>query len=635
MKSHIGDNRESFDKTRFPRQANVLNTVMDNITHGMVVVGPDYRMLAFNRHFEEMFQLPPGAVEVGVDFRNVLRTWAEVTGQDQKMLDRAIFQLDEPATYQVEFPQFINGELRWCLLTHNPLYRKGFVRTFTDITDRKQAENELRESELRFRTLAEATFEGICVSHKGQIDDCNDQFGMILGYGRSELVGLNIADLIPPEMRQAVMLNIIAMQDSHLEHEMVRKDGTICFVEARGKNIAFESQQVRITSIRDITERKHLEEQLRQSQKIEAIGTLAGGIAHDFNNLLQGVFGYISIAKLNASNDNSIAALEQAEKALLMSANLTTQLLTFSRGGSPVKKNISLRSVIENSVRFALSGSCADYGIKLDEELWQVEADEGQIGQVIQNIVLNADQAMPMGGTILIEAKNVQALKNGLPHLPEEGKFVEISIRDNGTGISDEYLPKIFDPYFTTKAKGSGLGLATCYSIIKNHGGVIHVSSKVGSGAIFDVYLPAIRAEKAVPQPPKLSQFVRKGKILLMDDEEMVRGIAGKMIEVIGHEVEFAEHGEAAIGKYEAAMESGKPFDIVILDLTIRGGIGGRETIARLLAVNPDIRAIVSSGYSEDAIMSDYLGYGFSARLTKPYMLEELSDVLNNLLANQ
>ncbi|MGD0283366.1 MAG: response regulator, partial [Dissulfurispiraceae bacterium] len=199
-------------------------------------------------------------------------------------------------------------------------------------------------------------------------------------------------------------------------------------------------------------------------------------------------------------------------------------------------------------------------------------------------------------------------------------------------GISEEYLSKIFDPYFTTKAKGSGLGLATCYSIIKNHGGVIHVSSKVGMGTTFYVYLPAIEVEREAPKPPELATFVRKGKILVMDDDEMIRNIAGDMMKALGHDVEFAENGEEATRKYKAAMESGKPFDIVILDLTIRGGMGGKETIERLIAVNPDIKAIVSSGFSGDSVISDYRKYGFNARLTKPYKLEELENTLNNLL---
>ncbi len=523
--------------------------------------------------------------------------------------------------------------------------REYMVAVVRDITERKRAEEKLRESEslLRESQIIAGLGSYIMDIPTGlwkSSDVLDKLFGIDEAYERSVECW---AALVHPDDR-TMMLDYFRNEVLGLgktfdkEYRIIRYDDkTERWVHGTGK-LEFDVQGRPLKmhgTIQDITERKQLEEQLRQSQKLDAIGTLAGGIAHDFNNLLQGVFGYISIARRNAdSKEKSIAALDQAEKALHMSVNLTSQLLTFSKGGKPVKKKIPLKPVIANSVRFALSGSRTDYRMKLDTDLWHVEADEGQIGQVIQNIVLNADQAMPMGGTIVISAKNLNASKKGIPQLQKAGRYVEISVQDNGIGISDEYLTKIFDPYFTTKAKGSGLGLATCYSIVRNHGGVIHVSSKVGRGTTFYVYLPAVSEEvKEALQAPELSPFVRKGKILLMDDEELIRDIAGDMIKALDHEVEFAEHGEEAVGKYKAAVESGNPFDVVILDLTIRGGMGGRETIERLLAVNPGIKAIVSSGYSDDAVVSDYRNYGFSARLTKPYKLQELSDTLNNLLS--
>jgi PAS domain S-box-containing protein len=513
-----------------------------------------------------------------------------------------------------------------------------------DITEGKRAEIKIMESEKLIRNILDSVDEGfIVVDRDFRILLVNKAYCSQVGGRVDDVVGRHCYEVSHKSLRPcfeegedcAVRHVFETGEPYSTTHRHSDAKGDLLYVETKAFPIRDSSGNIIsvIETVQNITEKYLLEEERLRTQKLEAIGTLAGGIAHDFNNLLQGVFGYISMAKVTLEQkEKSLAMLEQAEKALHMSVNLTTQLLTFSKGGKPVKKKIPLQPVIENSAKFALSGSSADYRVELDTALWHVEADEGQIGQVIQNIVLNADQSMPLGGTIVIAAKNAQGSKKGMPQLPDEGKYIEISIKDNGVGISETYLSKIFDPYFTTKAKGSGLGLATCYSIIKNHGGIINVSSKMGEGTTFFIYLPAIEAEKEMPKPTELTHFVRKGKILVMDDEEMVRNIAGDMIEALGHNAELTEHGEETIEKYKAAMESGHPFDIVILDLTIRGGMGGRETMERLIAVDPKIRAIVSSGFSDDSAVSNYHDYGFSARLTKPYKLEELGDTLNNLL---
>jgi two-component system cell cycle sensor histidine kinase/response regulator CckA len=390
-----------------------------------------------------------------------------------------------------------------------------------------------------------------------------------------------------------------------------------------------------IETVNNITERHLLEEERLKTQKLESIGTLAGGIAHDFNNLLQGVFGYISMVKMYLDQkEKALDMLGEAEKALRMSISLTSQLLTFSKGGKPVKKKIALGPVVENAAKFALSGSRIDYEIKVEEKLWLAEADEGQIGQVIQNIVLNAEQAMPMGGTILVRAKNVRAPLTGLPSHHTDEKFVEISVTDTGMGMPEQHLRRIFDPYFTTKDRGSGLGLATAYSIIRNHGGLIDVHSKLGEGATFFVYIPAIEAEEEkVGTVPEMTTTSRKGRILVMDDEEVVRHIAGFMITSLGHEVEFAENGEEAVARYRSALQSGRPYDVVILDLTIRGGKGGEEALRDLMQADPAVKAVVSSGYSDISPISEYEAHGFSACLKKPYETEELEKTLRNLLA--
>ena len=383
----------------------------------------------------------------------------------------------------------------------------------------------------------------------------------------------------------------------------------------------------------DITEKRLLEEERLKTQKLESIGTLAGGIAHDFNNLLQGVFGFISMAKLTFDQkEKSLAMLARAENALHQSVNLTSQLLTFSKGGKPVKKVLDLRPVIENSVAFALSGSRITHEVVIDKDLRTVEADEGQLGQVIQNIVLNADQAMPLGGMIRVTARN-RAAAAVVPRVDLQGDLVEIAVRDQGTGVPAEYLTRIFDPYFTTKEKGSGLGLATAYSIIKNHGGLVRVQSEVGKGTAFFIYLPASGAAVEESKSAAIPAATRKARILVMDDEEMIRAVAGELLAAIGHDVVVAESGAAALEAYQAARDAGTPFDVVILDLTIRGGMGGIETLRKLAEIDPDVRAVVSSGYSDDAALSDYREQGFRAFLKKPYNIEDLQSTLNALLA--
>ncbi len=522
-----------------------------------------------------------------------------------------------------------------------PVVHAGTVQ---DITEQKKAEEKLRQSEEFIRNILDTVDEGFIVvdhdyriltANKAYCDQAGESYGTVIGRHCYEISHKSQRPCFEEREECAVRNVFMTGEPWTSVHRHTDAEGTILHVETKAFPVKDGTGAVTsvIETVNNVTERHLLEEERLKTQKLEAIGTLAGGIAHDFNNLLQGVFGYISMARITFDQkDRSLAMLTQAEQALQMSVNLTKQLLTFSKGGKPVKTKVSLRSVIDNSVKFALSGSRVDYRIVFDQNLRTVEADEGQIGQVIQNVVLNADQAMPQGGTIVITAKNVQAPDPLLPHLLKKGNYVEISIQDNGIGIPAPDMHKIFDPYFTTKQKGSGLGLATSYSIIKNHGGLIDVVSRTGTGTICFIYLPATDAGIEVQKNPSVSPAVRQGKILVMDDEEVVRNIVGEMLKALGHAVEFAEHGDAAIEKYQAAREAGNPFDIVILDLTVRGGLGGKETNNRLLAIDPGARVIVSSGYSDDAVMADHRAHGFAACLRKPYQLDELVSTLNALL---
>jgi two-component system cell cycle sensor histidine kinase/response regulator CckA len=517
------------------------------------------------------------------------------------------------------------------------------ITAIHDITDHKRMEEELREQEIKYRSLFESAKDGIFTLDDTGFTDCNQMGAEMYGLTKEDLIGRSPVDFSPERQPDGRLSSDAADEKIRaalngipqvFEWQSLRADGRPFHVEITLSHLEMGGKTCVQAIVRDISERKRFEQEHHKAQKLEAIGTLAGGIAHDFNNLLQGVFGYISLAKLKKDDpEKSMAALDEAEKALHMSVKLTNQLLTFSKGGKPVKKNIDLLPLLVSAAKFALSGSRTDYRIAADDGLWHIEADEGQISQVIQNIVLNADQAMPHRGRVDITARNVQLPAPDAPPELAEGRYVSISIRDTGVGISRKYLANIFDPYFTTKEKGSGLGLATAYSIIRNHNGMIDVKSQTGQGTTFTLYLPATASvgqeERAASVPAAPG---RTGRVLVMDDEPVILDVAGELLKALGHRAEFASDGTETIAKYREAQRSGSPFDIVILDLTIRGGMGGVETAKKLMELDPGVKAIVSSGYSDDASIAGYQKQGFKAVLKKPYHVDELRDVLNGLL---
>jgi two-component system cell cycle sensor histidine kinase/response regulator CckA len=387
--------------------------------------------------------------------------------------------------------------------------------------------------------------------------------------------------------------------------------------------------------INEMAERKRAEAELLRSQKLESVGMLAGGIAHDFNNILTGILGNISLAKMFANpEDRLFERLVGAEKASLRARDLTQQLLTFSKGGAPIVKTASVATLLEDSTNFALSGSNILCEFSIPQDLWPADIDEGQINQVINNLVINAVQAMPEGGKLEVRAENVTLGADRTEQsLPLQGdKYVKISIQDQGVGIPEAYIHKIFDPYYTTKKKASGLGLAISYSIIKKHLGYITAESELGLGTTFHIFLPA--SEKEVPAEKKAAEIPLAGnqRVLVMDDEEMVRDVAGTMLEHIGYEVEVTRNGAEAIASYKQAKGSHAPFAAVILDLTIPGGMGGKEAIKELIELDPDAKVIVSSGYSTDPVMSKYTEYGFKGVVAKPYEIEQLRQTLNKVI---
>ncbi len=381
-------------------------------------------------------------------------------------------------------------------------------------------------------------------------------------------------------------------------------------------------------------------EQFYQAQKMESIGILAGGIAHDFNNLLATIVGNISLAKMMSQNDDKMLhILSRAENVSLRAKDLTQQLLTFSKGGAPVKKSVSISKIIRDSVNLALRGSNVSCKFSLPDNIWSVEADEAQLIQAINNLIINADQAMPKGGLIEVSVENVKINPEaGLPI--ESGNYVKITIQDQGVGISEENLAKIYDPFFSTKSNGTGLGLTIVYSIVKKHNGHIKVDSKIGTGTTFQIYLPTINkqilSKKVIKEKPKeeLPKPVQtdNNKILIMDDESNVLETLEAILSHFGFEATCAKDGAEALKLYQAARDTGTPFVAVIMDLTIKGGMGGKETINELLKIDPKVKAIVSSGYSNDPIMADHQKYGFKGVVAKPYKAEDIVGTLNKIL---
>ncbi len=435
-----------------------------------------------------------------------------------------------------------------------------------------------------------------------------------------------------PDGQPIAMVGIIRDITERKKYEEIvnrHREQLIRLVEERTGELSRANEQLR----REMADREKMEEELVKAQKLESLGMLAGGIAHDFNNLLASMLGNISLAMLDLEQRHpAYSQLAAAERASLRAQDLTRQLLTFSKGGAPVKKISNIGELVKEASGFALRGSRVRCDINIAEDLFLADIDEGQIAQAIQNLVINADHAMPEGGIIRIICSNIQLDTQNLLGL-HEGSYVKISVEDNGVGIRKEHLAKIFDPYFTTKQKGSGLGLATTYSIIKKHGGNISVQSVLGSGTAFHVYLPASRVRTMTKQAEQTGVRKGSGRILVMDDEMEVRETTGNVLTKLGYTVDYAVDGMEAIDRYRAAMQAGNVYDLVIMDLTIPGGMGGNEAIKTLREVDPKIKAIVSSGYSNDPIMSDFRKYGFAGVVTKPYRLRDLSEEVHRIIS--
>ena len=514
-----------------------------------------------------------------------------------------------------------------------------------DLTEALKTQDELIETRNQFRELTgniPVALYRTTTESEGQIVFFNPEMQrMFFGEEDSDFEGVSVKDLYVEESGRKDFLNKLEKEKEVLgfETELKRVDGStfLACISARKVSLKEGKEEYIEGTIRDITDQRRVEEELSRIEHLESIGTLAGGIAHDFNNLLKAIQGNISLALNEDDLSKLIKRLEQAEASTEKATILTRQLLTFARGGVPLKNLIEVAPFLTETVIFALTGSDVEAVFEFEDNLKNIQADREQITQVIHNITLNAVQAMIGGGRITVSCSNVRIEEDSDTRLPV-GDFVSISIKDEGAGIPQCDLKKIFNPYFTTKLGGSGLGLSTSYSIISRHSGVVRAFSEEGTGTEFVIYLPVMETDEAKKVPTEeqaLGINSEPARILIMDDDAKVREVLCGMLDVLGHSAAESSDGAETIEIYRESFSAGDPFDAVIMDLTVPGGMGGEAAIEKLKEIDPDVKAIVSSGYANNTVLSNYSEHGFTGRLVKPFRISTLKKELNKVLAQK
>ena len=514
----------------------------------------------------------------------------------------------------------------------------GMIGICRDINELKKVQQEAEEEKERLSVTLQSIGDGVITTDvEGKVVFINRAAEQLTGWNNADAVGKASIEIfrIFDETRERPSLDPVAKILQTGKRLALSRDAVLESKNGMRLSIADSGAPIRdredriigvVIIFRDITQEKKMDQERVKIRKLESVGILAGGIAHDFNNLLSAILGNIELASSGVPEHGKIwSLLADAQKATERATKLTYQLLTFSKGGEPIKERTSLPELISESANFVLHGSLVSCEFSFADDLWTIHADSGQISQVIQNIILNAKDAMPHGGRIRVACRNVNDLASGLLLRRHKGNFVRITVQDTGTGIRQEIMESIFDPYFTTKKEGNGLGLAICHSIIKKHGGHITVHSEPQQGTTFSIYLPAMPVSvQADAAPQAQEESVTSTKIMVMDDDMMLRTLAQSQLAALGHEAVLVQDGAEAISIYQEMMESENPIDLVVLDLTIPGGMGGKETAQKLLQLDPDAKLIVASGYSNDPVMAEYTEYGFRAAVAKPFTLKEL-----------
>ena len=629
-----------------------IRSIIEHILDGMITVDEQGVIRSMNPSAEKMFgcinnemlghkftKLVPKSY--GSDGQPVPCAWDDLARQTGSTA-LAVGRTRRHATFPIEI------SLSEMVVDKQKLY----VAMVRDVTERKRFELEIAADKESLAVTLRSIEDGVITTDvQGKIIMINKAGENLTGWSSREAIGQplkSVFNLAIDLAAQARAQKSGYRNEAHSillsmpEHATLRsREGTEHVIEQVASPIRDSKNEVAgaVVVFRDITERQRNEAERRKAETLEQLGLLAGGIAHDFNNLLTAIVGNISLASLLLPPGDEMATrLNDAKNASLRARDLAQQLLTFARGGAPIKKTASIGKLIQDTVSFSLRGTHSRSEFLFGADLWPAEIDPGQISQVVANLVVNADQAMPNGGTLRVTCDNFAYHSDTAPTVPDllPGDYIRIAIHDEGVGIPGNCLKRIFDPYFTTKPKGNGLGLATTYSIIKNHNGLICVDSQEHFGSTFTLYLPASRHQEMPVEPPRqLNQVIcGTGRILIVDDEEAIRALVEFTLERLGYQVTQAESALEGVEIYRQKLKAGERFDAVILDLTLPGGMGGKEALKKLMEVDPTVNAIVSSGYALDATMSRYQDDGFRGVIAKPYEAAELGKIVHEVIAS-
>ena len=629
-----------------------IRSVIDNILDGMITVDDSGVIRSMNPSAEKMFgcrdnemighnltRLVPKRYESEHDSKPVVCNWTELmgrTGGSTLALGRT--------RKHVAFP--VEMSLSEMIIDQQRVY----VAMVRDVTERKRFEQQIAAEKESLGVTLRAIGDGVITTDvNGKVIMLNSEAEKLTGWSSKEGIGQPLKSVFDVTIdlaaqakaqksgyrseAQSILLNLPE------NVTLTSRDGNERVIEQVASPIRDNKNEVAgvVLVFRDITARQRAETERRKAETLEQLGLLAGGIAHDFNNLLTAIIGNISLASvLLPPNDEMAERLDDAKNASLRARDLAQQLLTFARGGTPIKKTASIGKLIQDTVSFSLRGSHNRSEFEFGVDLSSAEIDAGQISQVIANLVVNADQAMPNGGTLHVSCENFSYSATTTPAVPDlaAGDYVRIRIRDEGVGIPAKYMKRIFDPYFTTKPKGSGLGLATAYSIIKNHSGLMTVESEVHVGTTFTIYLPAALDQEMPVEAPRTftPAMPGTGRVLVVDDEDAIRDLVEFTLTRLGYKVWQAATALEGVNIYREKFEAGERFDAVILDLTLPGGIGGKEALKKLIEIDPTVNAIVSSGYATDATMSRYQDFGFRGVIAKPYEAAELGKIVHDVI---